>query len=72
MEYVLLVFSFITILIVCIQFFKKNTTDFSSLENFFSTQIQNELLLNREELSKNLKENRSELTQSMERPNETL
>ena len=72
MEYVLLVFSFITILIVCIQFFKKNTTDFSSLENFFSTQIQNELLLNREELSKNLKENRSELTQSMERLNETL
>ena len=72
MEYVLLVFSFITILIVCIKFFKKNTTDFSSLENFFSTQIQNELLLNREELSKNLKENRSELTQSMERLNETL
>ena len=72
MEYLILTFSLITLVLVGFVVFKKSTTDLSSLENFFSTQIRNEFLLNREELSKNLKENRNELIQSIERLNETL
>ena len=72
MEYLILTFSLITLVLVGFVVFNKSTTDLSSLENFFSTQIRNEFLLNREELSKNLKENRNELIQSIERLNETL
>jgi DNA recombination protein RmuC len=42
------------------------------LEEIFRVQLQKEFLLNREELSKNLKENRNELTHSIERLNENL
>ena len=38
----------------------------------FNKRVQGEFQLNREELSKNLKENRNELIQSIERLNETL
>jgi len=72
MEYLLLAFSLITLIVVGILFFKKSNSDFSSLENFFIAQIGKEFLLNREELSKSLKENRNELIQSIERLNETL
>ena len=53
-------------------FFQKGNSDLSSLENIFNNRIQAEFQLNREELSKNLKENRNELIQSIERLNETL
>ncbi|MDA9879448.1 DNA recombination protein RmuC [Flavobacteriaceae bacterium] len=72
MEYLLIAFSFITLLLLSLQFFKKSTDNFSSIENIFKTLIQNEFVLNREELSKNLKENRTELIQAIERLNETL
>ena len=42
------------------------------MEEIFRVQLQKEFLLNREELSKNLKENRNELTHSIERLNENL
>jgi len=58
MEYVILAFSFITLAAVAYLLFQKGNSD--------------EFQLNREELSKNLKENRNELIQSIERLNETL
>lgn len=72
MEYLTIAFSIITLVLVGVLVFKKTTTDLSTLENFFNAQIRNEFLLNREELSKNLKENRNELILSIERLNETL
>ena len=72
MEYLTIAFSIITLVLVGVLVFKKTTTDLSTLENFFNAQIRNEFLLNREELSKNLKENINELILSIERLNETL
>lgn len=72
MEYFDLVFSIIIVVLVGLLLFKKSNYNISSLENFLNTKILNEFLLNREELSKNLKENRNELIQSIERLNETL
>ena len=73
MEYVILAFSFITLAAVAYLLFQKaGNSDLSSLENIFNNRIQAEFQLNREELSKNLKENRNELIQSIERLNETL
>lgn len=72
MEYALLGFSLFTLILVGFLIFKKGSSDFSSLEHFFNIQLQKEFLLNREELSKNLKENRNELIQSIDRLNETL
>ena len=72
MEYTSLVISFFTILGITALFFRKKITDTSAIEDIFKSLIQKEFLLNREELSKNLKENRNELTQSIERLNETL
>ena len=72
MEYALLGFSLLTLILVGFLIFKKGSSDFSSLEHFFNIQLQKEFLLNREELSKNLKENRNELIQSIDRLNETL
>lgn len=72
MEYVILAFSFITLAAVAYLLFQKSNSDLSSLENIFNNRIQAEFQLNREELSKNLKENRNELIQSIERLNETL
>ena len=72
MEYTSLVISFFTILGITALFFRKKITDTSAIEDIFKSLLQKEFLLNREELSKNLKENRNELTQSIERLNETL
>ena len=72
MEYLLLTLSFITLFAVVYLLFQKGNTDISSLENIFNKRVQGEFQLNREELSKNLKENRNELIQSIERLNETL
>ena len=72
MEYLTLAFSIIILILVGLLLFKKSNSNISSLENFLNTKILNEFLLNREELSKNLKENRNELIHSIERLNETL
>ena len=72
MEYTSLVISFFTILGISALFFRKKITDTSAIEDIFKSLLQKEFLLNREDLSKNLKENRNELTQSIERLNETL
>ncbi|MDC1217836.1 DNA recombination protein RmuC, partial [Flavobacteriaceae bacterium] len=72
MEYTSLVISFFTILGIAALFFRKKITDTSAIADIFKSLLQKEFLLNREELSKNLKENRNELAQSIERVNETL
>lgn len=72
MEYLLLALSFIPLSAAAFLLFQKGKTDLSSLENIFNKRVQGEFQLNREELSKNLKENRNELIQSIERLNETL
>tara|TARA_B100001063_G_scaffold103072_1_gene96186 strand:+ start:100 stop:1410 length:1311 start_codon:yes stop_codon:yes gene_type:complete len=72
MEYLTLSFSILILVLVGLLFFKRSNSNISSLENFLNTKILNEFLLNREELSKNLKENRNELIHSIERLNETL
>tara|TARA_B100000989_G_scaffold246737_1_gene193958 strand:- start:930 stop:2240 length:1311 start_codon:yes stop_codon:yes gene_type:complete len=72
MEYFTLAFSIIILVLVGLLLFKRSNSNISSLENFLNTKILNEFLLNREELSKNLKENRNELIQSIERLNQTL
>jgi DNA recombination protein RmuC len=72
MEYLLLALSFIPLSAAAFLLFQKGKTDLSSLENIFNNRVQGEFQLNREELSKNLKENRNELIQSIERLNQTL
>lgn len=72
MEYISLALALLSFLGIAGLFFKKNTSDTSDLEEIFRVQLQKEFLLNREELSKNLKENRNELTHSIERLNENL
>ena len=72
MEYISIVLSVLSVLGILLLFFRKSTSNISNLEDIFRAQLQKEFLLNREELSKNLKENRNELTQSIERLNETL
>ncbi len=52
--------------------YKKSSAPLSPLEDLLNNKLQKEFLLNREELSKNSKENRNELIQSLERLNETL
>jgi len=72
MEYLLIALSFIPLSAAAFLLFQKGKTDLSSLENIFNNRVQGEFQLNREELSKNLKENRNELIQSIERLNQTL
>ena len=72
MEYISLALALLSFLGIAVLFSKKNTSDTSGLEEIFRVQLQKEFLLNREELSKNLKENRNELTHSIERLNENL
>ena len=72
MEYLLIALSFIPLSAAAFLLFQKGKTDLSSLENIFNKRVQGEFQLNREELSKNLKENRNELIQSIERLNKTL
>ena len=72
MEYILLVLSVISTLLVAFLLFRKNMSNTSIIETVFKVELQKEFLLNRDELSRNLKENRNEFTLSFERLNETL
>ena len=72
MEYILLVLSVISILLVAFLLLRKNMSNTSIIETVFKVELQKEFLLNRDELSRNLKENRNEFTLSFERLNETL
>ena len=72
MEYILLVLSVISTLLVAFLLFRKNMSNTSIIETIFKVELQKEFLLNRDELSRNLKENRNEFTLSFERLNETL
>ena len=72
MEYILLVLSIINTLLVAILLFSKKMSNTSIIETVFKVELQKEFLLNRDELSRNLKENRNEFTLSFERLNETL
>jgi DNA recombination protein RmuC len=72
MEYVLIALIFLSLILLLLIFFKKNSDPTEGFEDALRIQFQKEFLLNREELSKNLQENRNELTQSFERLNETL
>ena len=72
MEYILLVLSIINTLLVAFLLFRKNMSNTSIIETVFKVELQKEFLLNRDELSRNLKENSNEFTLSFERLNETL
>ena len=72
MEYILLVFLVISTLLLAFFLFRKKISNTSVIEKVFKVELQKEFLLNRDELSRNLKENRNEFTQSFERLNETL
>ena len=72
MEYILLVLSIINTLLVAFLLFSKKMSNTSIIETVFKVELQKEFLLNRDELSRNLKENRNEFTLSFERLNETL
>ena len=70
MEIVLLTLSFLTLGVLLFLYFKKQGSNGLSVE--LRELIKKELYQNREELSKNLRESRLEITQSMERLNEVL
>ena len=72
MEFLLLGLLLLAILLLLMLFYKKSSAPLSPLEDLLNNKLQKEFLLNREELSKNSKENRNELMQSLERLNETL
>jgi len=72
MEFLLLGLLLVAILLLILLFFKKSSASLSPFEDLLNNKLQKEFLLNREELSKNSKENRNELMQSLERLNETL
>lgn len=72
MEFLLLGLLLVAILFLILLFFKKNSASLSPFEDLLNNKLQKEFLLNREELSKNSKEDRNELMQSLERLNETL
>jgi len=72
MEFLLLGLLLVAILLLILLFFKKSSATLSPFEDLLNNKLQKEFLLNREELSKNSKENRNELMQSLERLNETL
>ncbi len=72
MEFLLLGLLLLAILLLLMLVYKKSSAPLSPLEDLLNKKLQKEFLLNREELSKNSKENRNELIQSLERLNETL
>ena len=72
MEFLLLGLLLLAILLLVMLFYKKSSAPLSPFEDLLNNKLQKEFLLNREELSKNSKENRNELMQSLERLNETL
>ncbi|MEC8637026.1 MAG: DNA recombination protein RmuC [Bacteroidota bacterium] len=70
MEIVLLTLSFLTLGVLLFLYFKKQGSNGLSVE--LRELIKKELYQNRDELSKNLRETRLEITQSIERLNEVL
>src|SRR6056300_1355027 len=72
MEYVSLIFSLVSVVLLFFVLLKSKSNGSKDFEEVLRSQFQKEFLSNREELSKNLQENRNELTRSFERLNETL
>ncbi len=72
MEYLSLILSLLSLILLIFLILKSKAGESKDLEEILRAQFQKEFLTNREELSKNLQENRNELTHSFERLNETL
>jgi DNA recombination protein RmuC len=67
-----LILSLLSLILLIFLILKSKAGESKDLEEILRAQFQKEFLTNREELSKNLQENRNELTHSFERLNETL
>ncbi len=72
MEWIPIIISGLILLFVLIMFFKKNPNNNSELTSELRQLIQQEFTQNRLELSKNLQQNREELTSSINRLTEML
>lgn len=72
MEYLSLILSLLSLILLIFLILKSKAGESKDLEEILRAQFQKEFFTNREELSKNLQENRNELTHSFERLNETL
>ena len=70
MEIILLFISGLSLALIIFLFFKR--ADKLNLNQELSQLIKGEFYQNREELTKNLRENREEITQSIDRLNEVL
>lgn len=72
MVYLSIGLSLLSVVLLAYLLFKSRNSEGKDVEEMLRIQFQKEFLINREELSKNLQENRNELTRSFERLNETL
>jgi DNA recombination protein RmuC len=72
MVYLSIGLSLLSVVLLAYLLFKSQNYEGKDVEEMLRIQFQKEFLINREELSKNLQENRNELTRSFERLNETL
>lgn len=72
MEWIPIIISGIVLIMVLLLFFKKNTNNSSQLMSDLRQLLQAEFAQNRLELSKNLQQNREELTTSIDRLTEIL
>jgi len=72
MEYLALLLSFFSCVLLILLWLRSQKTETRALEEVLHSQFQKEFMMNREELAKNLQENRKELTQSIDQLNETL
>ena len=72
MVYLSIGLSLLSVVLLAYLLFKSQNSEGKYVEEMLRIQFQKEFLINREELSKNLQENRNELTRSFERLNETL
>ena len=72
MVYLSIGLSLLSVVLLAYLLFKSQNSVGKDVEEMLRIQFQKEFLINREELSKNLQENRNELTRSFERLNETL
>lgn len=72
MEYLSLLLSLFSCVLLILLLLRSKKTETRALEEVLHSQFQKEFMMNREELAKNLQENRKELTQSIDQLNETL
>lgn len=72
MVYLSIGLSLLSVVLLAYLLFKSRNSEGKDVEEMLRIQFQKEFLINREELSKNLQENRNELMRSFERLNETL